>query len=525
MKTIYVIIALLGALGSHSRPVMASVLHVSLAGTGVACTLSLPCTVPVAVSQARRGDVVLFPPGDFPTPFDTQREGVTFAGAPDFQTRLLWSSASTGKHIIGIKHDDIVVMGFYVNGMGQSNSGHGLIRIGSSKNVHLLANKVENSGASLINAGGSWKGANIRDLKIEGNYLCNSGLDPDYEYGEAIYISDFEGTGETKNVEIAFNIICKFADNGIDLKPPSRNVHIHDNHFFDQVERPGKEGNQGTLVMQGHGHRVERNLFEHLDGGSSILNVATKADILIENNVFTDANINLDLEKAALIRQRTSGSQEDTVVRNNVFCDTNSKKVEQKSGLVVRDNLGLGTEEPDCEARAELIKETVKRGMAEARAKAIILPQPLPALKAPFATWAELGENVVRVYIQAEGGVDPEMRRRTYQEGSVRFELSDGTPVLLDREKRAKDDHLPGWVFYLKEPFPKEPIKLVAEEGWITGLPAMELMLPFLAEPLPEPEPAPEPVTLEGGQTATCMGRVDVMTLEDGTSVVRCLKN
>jgi len=541
VKTIiFAIIVLLGALGSQSLPVMASVLHVSLTGTGVACTSEEPCTVSAAVRQARRGDVILFPPGDFKTPFDTQHPGVTFAGAPNFGTRLLWSSGSTGKHIIGIKHDDTVIMGLVVDGEGRSNSGHGLVRIGSSEGVHILANKVLNSGASLINAGGSWKDSTIRNLKIEGNYLCHSGLDRDYEYGEAIYISDFENTGKTKGVEIFFNEICQFADNGIDLKPPSQDVNIHDNYFHDQVRRPGKEGNQGTLVLQGKGHRVERNLFSNVEGGSSILNVATKANIRIENNVISNARVDLKLEKPAIIRERTVGSGTDTIIENNIFCGLNSKKVEQKPGLVVRDNLGLGTEVPNCTARAELIRETVKRGMAEARARAVVLPQPLPALKAPWATWAELGENVVRVYIQAEGGENPEMQRRTYREGSVRFELVDGSPVPLDREKRAKDDHLPGWVFYLSPPFPRQPIKLIAEEGWITGLPKMELMLPFAGklpepEPVPEPDPEPEPrpepvpvpvpVELEGGQTATCTGRVDVVTMENGTTFVMCLPN
>jgi hypothetical protein len=237
-----------------------------------------------------------------------------------------------------------------VDGQRTAGANHGLIRFYTSRDVVIEDNIVENGAGELISIGGSRPNDSISKVVVRHNLLEGAGFNN--EYGEGIYVGYYQGTSvKVRDVEIYGNTLRSFSDNGIDIKPPTENVRMHHNIFENQVERGGKYGNTGTLVMQGRRHEFHDNIIRNVTGGSAILNIVSRGDSKVYDNVIRNSK---NTSKA--VRSRNSGSGSATTVMQNMFCDLSSTQVDTGGSMTVRNNPGLDLPEEDCRSREKEIE-------------------------------------------------------------------------------------------------------------------------------------------------------------------------
>lgn len=470
------------------------------------CTEAAACSVDGGIKAAQKGDVVQFSPGDCRCPFETQKDGVTFRGAPGLTTRLLDDrDASNGNQIVRIIHDDIVIEGFVIDGEKRPNSGHGLVRMGSAKRIVIRGNRIVNSGSAHISLGGSMRESRIQVVEISNNTLCDSGFTG--EFGEAIYISDVRGTSRVKEVRIFGNEICRFSDNAIDLKPGATEVEAFDNWIHDQIERAGKQGNQGTIVTQDWGHHIHHNIFENLIGGSSVFNLAAHAENRVRENVIIGVT-----NTTNLVRSRTGGNQDDTIVTQNQFCNVNTKSLASDlDGINVFNNNGLDLPEVDCAPRRAALMAQYEGHRSDAKDE----PSPLADLNVTDIFLARFSDVDVRLVFETVDGSPVQVSRRVYKEDSVRFFDLDGRPLGIRRNKAAEERPEgpgPGWVWHLMDPLANdENIRMEADAGWITGGPAINQELQNFNAP-----PVVPVVDMMSGDSGSCEGEVMIFPRTNG---------
>ena len=351
-------LAIIGFWGVMAHAASAASYYVAPKGSGSACTKTSPCSLQTGLSKGRSGDEVVLLSGTYKTPFDTKHDGVLIRADQRHKAVLKHAKGHVdGKHIVGIKHDQITIRGLRIDGERKAGANEGLIRFYASRNVVIEDNIVEYGAGELINIGGVRPGAVISKVVVRHNLLQGAGFNN--EYGEGIYIGRYTGTSDNvkvRDVEIYGNTVRLFSDNGIDIKPPTENVRVHHNIFEDQVERPGKEGNTGTLVMQGSHHKFHDNIIRNVIGGSAVLNVVSRGSSKIYNNVIRNSK-----KTAKAVRSRGSGNGSATTVMHNLFCNLSSTKVDTGGHMKVRNNPGLDLPKKDCLAREKEIEREMGR--------------------------------------------------------------------------------------------------------------------------------------------------------------------
>ena len=500
--------------------------HVTEKGTGAACTTQAPCTVYTAIDKAIAGDIIQFAPGNCRCGFNTKRPGVTFRGAPNHKTRLLASSRTLGNEIVGIHHSDTVLEYLDVDGERKPNSGHGLVRVGTKerelRDIHIHFNRIRNSGNTLISVGGSIKESRIRDFWIVGNLLCDDDDSPllniiapqdagFHGFGEAIYLGDHKGTGLIRDGFIHANELCRFTDNGIDLKPPTRNIDIRYNLFRNQIIRRKGDQNYGTLVAQGSGHQFRENRIVDVVGGTSVFNLVSGAGIRVQDNVIMRVR-----DTETLVRRRGDNDGTPTIVTKNAFCDVNTKRITTDRGLRVNNNQGLDTKAIDCNSRFIELSAAAAEVLAlykDTWGEVDTGPQ-LPALTITNILYTRYGENDIRLWFQTSDGSPAHPEKRQYQKGAVTFSKLDGTPLPYRKSKPAGPGD--GWVWYLDTPWPKdEDIRMRAADGWLTGAPAVDRVI----NNWQETEPI---VELKHGQAVLCDGELKIRNSQAGHVIVVC---
>jgi hypothetical protein len=365
------VLAMIGFWVLMAHAASAAGYYVAPKGSGSACTKTSPCSLQTGLSKGRSGDEVVLLSGTYNTPFDTQHEGVLIRADERHKAVLRYAKGHvSGNHIIGIKHDKITIRGLRVDGERTAGAGHGLIRFYTSRNVVVEDNIVENGAGGLISIGGSRPDDSISKVVVRHNLLQGAGLNS--EYGEGIYIGSYQGTSvKVRDVEIYGNTLRLFSDNGIDIKPPTENVRVHHNIFEDQVERGGTYGNTGTLVMQGSHHEFHANIIRNVIGGSAVLNVVSRGDSKVYNNVIRNSK-----NTSRAVRSRGSGSGGATTVTHNLFCDLSSTQVDTGGNMMVRNNPGLDLPREDCLTREKEIEREMGRELPK--------PDPSePVLSAP----------------------------------------------------------------------------------------------------------------------------------------------
>ena len=345
--------------------------YVSPKGSGSACTKTSPCSLKTGISKGRSGDEVVLLSGTYKTPFNTKHDGVLIRADQRHKAVLKHAKGHVdGKHIIGIKHDKITIRGLRVDGERKAGANHGLIRFYTSRNVVIEDNIVENGAGELISIGGSRPNDSISKVIVRHNLLQGAGFNN--EYGEGIYVGYYQGKSvKVRDVEIYGNTLRLFSDNGIDVKPPTEDVRIHHNIFEDQVERGGKYGNTGTLVMQGSGHEFHDNIIRNVIGGSAVLNVVSRGGNKIYNNVIRNSK-----KTAKAVRSRGSGNGSATTVTNNLFCNLSGTKVDTGGKMTVRNNPGLDLPKKDCLAREKEIEREMGRKTPKPKPSEPVLSAP-----------------------------------------------------------------------------------------------------------------------------------------------------
>lgn len=143
----------------------------------------------------------------------------------------------------------------------------------------------------------------------------------------------------------------------------------------------------------------------------------------------------------------------------------------------------------------------------------------LPEIKIKEIAWGKTGDNHIGITIEAvDPTEDPQLSDRRLNEDRVTFFSLDSQ--LLTIHRHAQSESVPGrWTIYLDKPVPQENIRMVAQEGWITGLPAVDELLARWAQ-----EPQEKPVhQMERGDTARCPTSVQVDEQDSRGVRVHCM--
>lgn len=118
-------------------------------------------------------------------------------------------------------------------------------------------------------------------------------------------------------------------------------------------------------------------------------------------------------------------------------------------------------------------------------------PEPLPELRVVALTWGKTGDNHVGIELTTvDPDADPQLDKRAYKPGSVRFYTIDSSGVkelTIHRQDVSASGRPQGWTIFLDKPVPQEAIRIMAEAGWLTGAPAIDTTIPRWEEPAPEP--------------------------------------
>ena len=182
-------------------------------------------------------------------------------------------------------------------------------------------------------------------------------------YGEGIYVgTTHEDLIEGHvSVHIYGNTFRGFTLNGIDLKPNSRNSHIHHNIFEEQVPatptyRPGSQlatrTNEGTISSKGTGNHIHDNIFRNLvAAGPGIFVASEDGGHRIVDNVIM--GVDKTSYAIAVAGQRFGGAP--TEITNNTFCDLPTYAIDTSSGIInIHNNPGIPSGAPQAQCNAEI---------------------------------------------------------------------------------------------------------------------------------------------------------------------------
>lgn len=345
MNKVFLLLCLILPLGSGIATARDWV--VAPSGQGSACVFADPCTLSKGLSSAGNRDRVLLQAGEYGHGFTTQRAGVIIESEKPHAARF---NGRTRAAMVNIKHDRTVIRGLHLDGKGLAGQKHGIVRFHSCDDVLLEGNLIENGAGGLVSIGGSVPSARISNVTLKRNILRNSGLDN--QYGEAIYIGYHKGSGvQVKSVLITGNEVSYFSDNGVDVKPPAKNVRIIYNLFEHQVVRGGKT-NAGTLVVQGEDVEFRGNIIRHVEAGKAVFNIVDRG-VNIMGNVVRDTQ-----GTGGLVRSRGGGTGEQSLIEGNWFCDIPKKGIGGKGSFA--NNKGLDKPAEDCGLKEKEIQEIMR---------------------------------------------------------------------------------------------------------------------------------------------------------------------
>lgn len=316
-------------------------------GKGSNCSDQKPCSFATALNKVCSGknNEVVLKNGTYRGKYKTKCSGITIR-ARNRGKAIIDGSRASGP-TIAVTHSNVTVRGLHIDGGGK-----GRTLFISPKNtppIHNIVieeNKITNALAAGIHVANLGNAGAIKNVVIRYNHIHEVGTF--YNPGESIYLgSSPEKTGRNRieNVEIYGNWLVKFAHNGIDLKDNVHNAAIHYNILYDQTfkKHHKKRNNEGTMAINGTGHRVSNNLLKNNDPGNlGAFYVSSSSN----NKIWNNAIINL---KGPVATSRKGGNPKGqaTEITNNAFCYT-SQKVDKynEPGILFKDNVGILGKQP-----------------------------------------------------------------------------------------------------------------------------------------------------------------------------------
>jgi len=296
------------------------------------------------------GNTVIAKSGTYNGSFFSKNQGVTIKAEKKLGAIL--KNATNGR-LFNIDHSNLTIRGFLFDGQRKD---YPLLSIRSSvSNITIEHNYFDNSAKAALAIGGTNLVSNVI---VRHNIIEDTGFAGP---GEGMYVGSATATPNTiSGVQIYGNILRRFTQNGVDLKPNTVKADVHHNIFEGQYYRPiaDKPNNEGTIVIRNKGHRIHDNIVRDIvQAGPAVFWVAASQDQQVYNNVVNRVE---NIYNAIGTREEGPGGLVSQVL-NNIFCNLATYRVDARYGLKVFNNIGLpgGAPQSNCDLEiSRILKET-----------------------------------------------------------------------------------------------------------------------------------------------------------------------
>lgn len=345
---------LVAALGLWALAAEAATYYVAPSGSGTACTQAAPCALGTGLSQAGAGDEVVLQDGVYDAVIETRANGVTVLAEHRHQAIVRSTSA---KRLALIQHSDTTLRSIRFDGLHTLDAGKGaLVVVKATDHIVIEDTIIEHShGAGIAMNDG------VSDIVVRHNLIQETGFSAP---GEAMYLGEADSVVNPPpvlRVEIYGNTFRRFTQNGIDLKPNTKDAQVHHNIFEGQhfKPQPFKPDTEGTIVTRSNGaHRIHDNIFRDSPRANpSPFHLAARGG----HRVYANVLFNMTSEHAISTREPGSGSAASEIF-GNTFCDMSSYSIQNPDGMDIHDNPGLpgGAPQAACDAEVARILDEMR---------------------------------------------------------------------------------------------------------------------------------------------------------------------
>ncbi len=327
--------------------------YVSPSGSGEACTQESPCSLVTGLSRPQPGDEVVLLDGTY-----TESLLIRQGGAPDQPVTVraanLWGAVvRVPDGILGRVWANYVTLTGIVFDGAETGGKKGGVRVGAGDEVvlpepvhdvildHLHIMDVRASAISITSG--------EHDIIVRHCQLERSGHKE--FWGEGFYLGNkYDPTKTVYNLDIYFNNVQGFTQNGLETKRYSHHVKVHDNYFQFQVRwavygGDPNAGNEGTITFDGHSNEAYNNRLWANECGMAVFVVEPEAGHKVYNNLVFDGRGRGDFAVRMKDWSKTwaPGEHPPSQVFNNTFYNLRSYAVGtlNPSILVVKNNIGL----------------------------------------------------------------------------------------------------------------------------------------------------------------------------------------
>ena len=353
MKLLSIIIAFAAFFIGSSDPALSASFYVSPSGSGQECTQDSPCSLATGLSRPQPGDEVVLIDGTYPESLIV-RQG----GAPDLPVTVRaanqWeATVRVPDGILGRVWASYVALAGIVFDGATTGGKRGGVRVGAGDEVvlpepvhdvildHLVIRDVRASAVSITSG--------EHDIIVRHCQLQRSGHKE--FWGEGFYLGNkYDPTKAVYNLDIYFNNVQGFTQNGLETKKHSHDVKVHDNYFQLQVPWSAYGGdpnaaNEGTITLDGHSNEAYNNKLWGNDCGMAVFVVEPEAGHKVYNNLVFDGHGRGDFAVRMKDWSKTwaPGQYPPSEVFNNTFYGLPSYGVGtlDPSILIVKNNIGL----------------------------------------------------------------------------------------------------------------------------------------------------------------------------------------
>jgi len=334
-------------------PAFSTSFYVSPSGSGEECTQDSPCSLVTGLSRPQPGDEVVLLDGTY-----SESLIIRQGGAPDLPVTVRaanrWGAVvRVPDGILGRVWASYVTLSGVLFDGAETGGKKGGVRVGAGEEVDLPEPvhdvileylHIRDVRASAISITSGEHDIIVRNCQIE-----RSGHKE--FWGEGFYLGNkYDATKAVYNLDIYFNNVQGFTQNGLETKKYSHHVKVHDNYFQFQV--PWKEyggdpnaGNEGTITFDGHSNEAYNNRLWANECGIAVFVVEPDAGHKIYNNLVFDGRGRGDNAVRMKDWSKTwaPGEHPASEVFNNTFYNLPNYSVGtlNPTGLVVRNNIGL----------------------------------------------------------------------------------------------------------------------------------------------------------------------------------------
>jgi hypothetical protein len=330
----------------------AAIYYVSPSGGGTACSQSSPCALTTGLDRVAPGDEVVLLDGTYTTPLIVTKGGssgkhVVVRAQNNGRAIVRVTNARVGRVFASF----VTVRGIVFDG-GGTGGNRGGMRIGPGDETTLSSTVrdviFENNVVKDMRAACLCITSGEYNIIVRNNTISRCGMRE--FWGEGFYLGNKTDPLKTVyNVEIYGNDVSGFTENGVETKKYTRHVTLRDNVFRNQVLFSAyggdpKEGNDGTITIDGHSITVYNNILYNNQAGIADFVIEPEAGHKIFNNiVYNGVSSSSAIRMKNWAKSWPSKAYPPSQVYNNTFFNLKSHNVNSvdNSILVIRNNIGI----------------------------------------------------------------------------------------------------------------------------------------------------------------------------------------